>query len=78
MISRSPRSPWGGIVTEGLDQTTMLAKAVPGLYCIGEAVDITGWLGGFNMAGLLPGIGAAIITGLVSWVAGWFIGDKKD
>lgn len=35
-------------------------------------------LGGFNVAGLLPGIGAAIITGLVSWVAGWFIGDKKD
>lgn len=35
-------------------------------------------LGGFNVAGLLPGIGAAIVTGLVSWVAGWFIGDKKD
>ena len=35
-------------------------------------------LGGFNVDGLLPGIGAAIITGLVSWVAGWFIGDKKD
>lgn len=38
----------GGIATEGLDQTTMQAKAVPGLYCIGEAVDITGWLGGYN------------------------------
>ena len=35
-------------------------------------------LGGFNVDGLLPGIGAAIITGLVSWVAGWFIGDKTD
>ena len=35
-------------------------------------------LGGFNVDGLLPGIGAAIITGLVSWIAGWFIGDKKD
>lgn len=34
-------------------------------------------LGGFNVSGLLPGIGAAIITGLVSWVAGWFIGDGK-
>ena len=38
----------GGIATEGLDQTTLQAKAVPGLYCIGEAVDITGWLGGYN------------------------------
>ena len=34
-------------------------------------------LGGFNVQGLLPGIGAAIITGLVSWIAGWFIGDGK-
>ena len=34
-------------------------------------------LGGFNVDGLLPGIGAAIITGLVSWIAGWFIGDGK-
>ena len=38
----------GGIATEGLEQTTMQARAVPGLYCIGEAVDITGWLGGYN------------------------------
>lgn len=38
----------GGIATEGLDQTTMQARTVPGLYCIGEAVDITGWLGGYN------------------------------
>jgi predicted Rossmann fold flavoprotein len=38
----------GGIATEGLDQTTMEAKALPGLFCIGEAVDITGWLGGYN------------------------------
>ena len=36
-------------------------------------------LGGFNVTGLLAGVGAAIITGLVSWIAGWFIGDgKKD
>ena len=34
-------------------------------------------LGGFNIMGLGAGIGAAIITGLVSWVAGWFIGDGK-
>ena len=38
----------GGIATDQLDQTTMQAKTVPGLYCIGEAVDITGWLGGYN------------------------------
>jgi hypothetical protein len=38
----------GGIATEGLSQQTMGAKKVPGLYCIGEAVDVTGWLGGYN------------------------------
>lgn len=35
-------------------------------------------LDGFNIIGFWPGIGAAVITGLVSTVAGWFIGDKKD
>lgn len=36
-------------------------------------------LGGFNVHGLMAGVGAAIVTGLVSWIAGWFIGgDKKD
>ncbi|MFN3147785.1 MAG: NAD(P)/FAD-dependent oxidoreductase [Paracoccaceae bacterium] len=38
----------GGVATEGLDARTMEAKAVPGLYVIGEAVDVTGWLGGYN------------------------------
>jgi predicted Rossmann fold flavoprotein len=38
----------GGIDTAGLSSKTMAAKTVPGLYCIGEAVDVTGWLGGFN------------------------------
>ncbi|WP_294339171.1 NAD(P)/FAD-dependent oxidoreductase [uncultured Sphingomonas sp.] len=38
----------GGIATDGLSQKTMEAKAVPGLYAIGEAVDVTGWLGGYN------------------------------
>ncbi|WP_370320228.1 NAD(P)/FAD-dependent oxidoreductase [Oricola sp.] len=38
----------GGIDTAGLDQKTMAAKSVPGLYFIGEAVDVTGWLGGYN------------------------------
>jgi predicted Rossmann fold flavoprotein len=38
----------GGIATDGLSQQTMMARKVPGLYCIGEAVDVTGWLGGYN------------------------------
>ena len=38
----------GGIATNGLSSRTMEAKAVPGLYAIGEAVDVTGWLGGYN------------------------------
>jgi predicted Rossmann fold flavoprotein len=38
----------GGISTEGLSQQTMEARKVPGLFCIGEAVDVTGWLGGYN------------------------------
>ena len=38
----------GGIDTDGLSSKTMEAKSVPGLYAIGEAVDVTGWLGGFN------------------------------
>jgi predicted Rossmann fold flavoprotein len=38
----------GGISTDGLSSQTMAAKAVPGLYAIGEAVDVTGWLGGYN------------------------------
>jgi predicted Rossmann fold flavoprotein len=38
----------GGVDTAGLLARTMEARAVPGLYFIGEAVDVTGWLGGFN------------------------------
>ena len=38
----------GGIATDQLDQQTMAATAVPGLYVIGEAADVTGWLGGYN------------------------------
>jgi len=38
----------GGIDTRDLDSRTMEAKAVPGLYFIGEVVDVTGWLGGYN------------------------------
>jgi len=38
----------GGIATAGLSGKTMEARTVPGLYAIGEAVDVTGWLGGYN------------------------------
>ncbi|MDC0886671.1 NAD(P)/FAD-dependent oxidoreductase, partial [Altererythrobacter sp.] len=38
----------GGISTADLSSQTMEAKSVPGLYVIGEAVDVTGWLGGYN------------------------------
>jgi predicted Rossmann fold flavoprotein len=38
----------GGIDTRELDSKTMEAKSVPGLYFIGEVVDVTGWLGGYN------------------------------
>ena len=38
----------GGIDTRDLSSKTMEARGVPGLYVIGEAVDVTGWLGGYN------------------------------
>jgi predicted Rossmann fold flavoprotein len=38
----------GGISTADLSSQTMAARKVPGLYAIGEAVDVTGWLGGYN------------------------------
>ncbi|MES2540975.1 MAG: NAD(P)/FAD-dependent oxidoreductase [Pseudomonadota bacterium] len=38
----------GGVDTAALDGRTMEAKGVPGLYFIGEVVDVTGWLGGYN------------------------------
>lgn len=38
----------GGVDTNALSQQTMQARAAPGLFFIGEAVDVTGWLGGYN------------------------------
>ena len=38
----------GGISTDGVSSRTMEARKVPGLYAIGVAVDVTGWLGGYN------------------------------
>ncbi len=38
----------GGVDTRALDQKTMMARTCPGLHFIGEVVDVTGWLGGYN------------------------------
>lgn len=50
----------GGIDTRDLDAKTMQARSVPGLYFIGEAVDVTGWLGGYNFQW--------------AWASGWAAG----
>jgi predicted Rossmann fold flavoprotein len=50
----------GGIDTAALDQKTMAAKTVPGLYFVGEVVDVTGWLGGYNFQW--------------AWASGWAAG----
>ena len=52
----------GGIDTNGLSSKTMEAKTVPGLYAIGEAVDVTGWLGGYNFQW--------------AWASGWVAGQS--
>jgi predicted flavoprotein YhiN len=38
----------GGVDTDELSSKTMESKKVPGLFFIGEIVDVTGWLGGYN------------------------------
>ena len=50
----------GGIATTDLSSQTMAARRVPGLYAIGEAVDVTGWLGGYNFQW--------------AWASGWAAG----
>ena len=50
----------GGIATDGLSSQTMAANKLPGLYAIGEAVDVTGWLGGYNFQW--------------AWASGWAAG----
>ncbi|MDR7229702.1 putative Rossmann fold flavoprotein [Caulobacter sp. BE264] len=52
----------GGVDTEALDSRTLEAKAVPGLYFIGEVVDVTGWLGGYNFQW--------------AWSSGWSAGQS--
>ncbi|MBC7146962.1 MAG: NAD(P)/FAD-dependent oxidoreductase [Thioclava marina] len=50
----------GGVATDELDAKTMEARRVPGLYFIGEVVDVTGWLGGYNFQW--------------AWASGWAAG----
>ena len=38
----------GGVDTDEISSSTMQSRHVPGLYFIGEVVDVTGWLGGYN------------------------------
>ena len=50
----------GGVDTRDLDQRTMAAREMPDLYFIGEVVDVTGWLGGYNFQW--------------AWASGWAAG----
>ncbi|WP_324743626.1 NAD(P)/FAD-dependent oxidoreductase [Tsuneonella sp. CC-YZS046] len=50
----------GGISVAGLSSRSMMADHLPGLYAIGEAVDVTGWLGGYNFQW--------------AWASGWAAG----
>jgi predicted flavoprotein YhiN len=50
----------GGVDTRDLDAKTMAARNVPGLYFVGEVVDVTGWLGGYNFQW--------------AWASGWAAG----
>ena len=47
-VPAAPQVTVGGIDTRDLQSKSMEARNVPGLYFIGEAVDVTGWLGGYN------------------------------
>jgi predicted Rossmann fold flavoprotein len=50
----------GGVDTRDLDSRTLAARRVPGLYFVGEVVDVTGWLGGYNFQW--------------AWASGWCAG----
>ncbi len=52
----------GGVDTAGLDARSMEARAVPGLFFVGEVVDVTGWLGGYNFQW--------------AWSSGWAAGTE--
>jgi predicted Rossmann fold flavoprotein len=51
----------GGVDTDSLSQQNLMSKEVPGLFVIGEAVDVTGWLGGYNFQW--------------AWASGWAAGE---
>jgi predicted flavoprotein YhiN len=51
----------GGVDTDELSSRTLEARKVPGLFVIGEAVDVTGWLGGYNFQW--------------AWSSGWAAGE---
>jgi len=38
----------GGSAADGFDSKSMMSRHLPGLYAVGEALDVTGWLGGYN------------------------------
>ncbi|MBL8508903.1 MAG: NAD(P)/FAD-dependent oxidoreductase [Chitinimonas sp.] len=50
----------GGVDTDALSSKTMMARKVPGLFFVGEVVDVTGWLGGYNFQW--------------AWSSGWVAG----
>lgn len=50
----------GGVNTDEISSKTMESKKVPGLYFVGEVVDVTGWLGGYNFQW--------------AWASGWAAG----
>ena len=52
----------GGVDTRDLDARDLQARTVPGLFFIGEAVDVTGWLGGYNFQW--------------AWSSGWAAGQQ--
>jgi predicted Rossmann fold flavoprotein len=52
----------GGIDTAALSSQTMKSRTLPGLYAVGEAVDVTGWLGGYNFQW--------------AWASGWVAGQS--
>ena len=52
----------GGVDTAALSSKTMAARQVPGLYFVGEVVDVTGWLGGYNFQW--------------AWSSGWVAGQS--
>ena len=57
---RSAEVTLGGVDTRGLDSRTMESRSLPGLHFIGEVVDVTGWLGGYNFQW--------------AWSSGWVAG----